>query len=289
MSKSGLSMFAAFCAVAGLALSAGGAGAQSLMEKAKKGDIIRVGFANEAPFSSANADGQLIGSDITLLKAVLEKMGVKEFDGVLTPFGSLIPGLKAKRFDIIAAGLYIRPDRCKQVAFAEPVFALGDAIVVPAGNPKKLSSLADFAKNKDLKLGYTTGAGALIEHAYASGMPKEQAIPLPDGPSLIAGVKAGRVDAFLYPTLSTQELLKAAKDPGVERADPFTQPVVNGKQALGIGSFAFRPEDKDFVEEFNKVLVPIVASPEYVKMIEPFGFSPPDVPKGLTTAELCKG
>jgi polar amino acid transport system substrate-binding protein len=289
MSKSRLSVFATFCALAGLALSAGAAGAQSLMEKAKKGEIIRVGFANEAPFSSANANGELIGSDITLLREVLGKMGVKEFDGVLTPFGSLIPGLKAKRFDIIAAGLYIRPDRCKQVAFAEPVFALGDAIVVPAGNPKKLSSLTDFAKNKDLKLGYTTGAGALIEHAYAVGMPKEQAIPLPDGPSLIAAVKAGRIDAFLYPTLSTQELLKAAKDPGVERAAPFEQPVVNGKPALGIGSFAFRPEDKDFVEAFNKVLVGIVASPDYVKMIEPFGFSAPDVPKGLSTAELCKG
>ena len=36
------------------------------------------------------------------------RIGVKEFDGVLTPFGSLIPGLKAERFDIIAAGLYIQ-------------------------------------------------------------------------------------------------------------------------------------------------------------------------------------
>ena len=35
-----------------------------------------------------------------------------------------------RRFDIIAAGLYIRPDRCKQVAFAEPIFAVGDAIGV---------------------------------------------------------------------------------------------------------------------------------------------------------------
>ena len=278
-------------AIAGLALSlmSGIAAAQSLMDKIKSGEIIRVGFANEAPFSSANANGELVGSDIVLLRATLEKMGVKEFDGVLTPFGSLIPGLKAKRFDIIAAGLYIRPDRCKQVAFAEPIFAVGDAIAVPAGNPKKLSSLADFAKTPALKLGYTTGAGALIEHAYASGMPKDQAVALPDGPALIAAVKAGRIDAFLYPSLSLQELLKAANDPAVERADPFTQPVVNGKPALGVGSFAVRTDDAEFLKAFNETMLSILNSPEYLKMIEPFGFSKADIPVGLTTAALCKG
>lgn len=278
-------------AIAGLALSlmSGVAAAQTLLERIKAGDILRVGFANEAPFSSANANGELVGSDIVLLRATLEKLGVKEFDGVLTPFGSLIPGLKAKRFDIIAAGLYIRPDRCKQVAFAEPIFAVGDAIVVPAGNPKKLGALADFAKNPALKLGYTTGAGALIEHAYVSGVAKEQTLALPDGPALIAAVKAGRIDAFLYPSLSTQELLKAANDPAVERAEPFTQPVVNGKPVLGVGSFAVRPDETEFLKAFNTAMLSVLNSPEYLKMIQPFGFSKADIPVGITTAELCKG
>lgn len=286
-----LKKFLGKAALAGFAvmLTSGLASAETMLERVKAGEILRIGFANEAPFSSANADGELVGSDIVLLKAVLGKMGIKEFDGVLTPFGSLIPGLKAKRFDIIAAGMYIRPDRCKQVAFAEPVFGLGDAIVVPAGNPKKLHSLAEFAKDKSLKLGYTTGAGALIDHAYASGMAKDQAVPLPDGPSLIAAVKAGRIDAFIYPTLSTQELLKAAKDTAVERAEPFTQPVVDGKPVLGVGSFALRSDETEFLKAFNEALVSIVQSPDYVKMVEPFGFSKADIPVGLTTAELCKG
>lgn len=264
------------------------AAADSLMDKIKAGEIIRVGFANEAPFSSANSSGELVGSDIALLRATLAKMGVKDFDGVLTPFGSLIPGLKAKRFDIIAAGLYIRPDRCKQVAFAEPIFAVGDTIVVPTGNPKKLNSLEAIAKDSALKLGYTTGAGALIEHAYAAGVPKEQTIALPDGPSLIAALKAGRIDAFLYPSLSAQELLKAANDPAIERADPFTQPIVNGKPALGIGSFAVRSDDTEFVKAFNEAMLPILQSPEYLTMIAPFGFSKADIPTGVTTAEACK-
>ena len=34
-------------------------------------------------------------------------MGINQVEGVLTEFGSLIPGLQARRFDIIAAGMYV--------------------------------------------------------------------------------------------------------------------------------------------------------------------------------------
>ena len=32
--------------------------------------------------------------------------------------GFVIPGLNAGRFDLIAAGLFITPERCEQVAFS---------------------------------------------------------------------------------------------------------------------------------------------------------------------------
>ena len=72
------------------------ASAQGLLDRARKGEPIRIGFTNEAPYSSATSDGKLIGSDIVVLTAVLERMGITQFDGVLTQFGSLIPGLKAE-------------------------------------------------------------------------------------------------------------------------------------------------------------------------------------------------
>ena len=63
-------------------------------------------------------------------------MGIAEVDGVLTEFGSLIPGLKAGRFDIIAAGMFVKPDRCAQILFSEPTYAIGQAFAVKAGNPE---------------------------------------------------------------------------------------------------------------------------------------------------------
>ena len=99
---------------AATAVIAGGtriAFAETTLERAKAQGFIRVGFANEAPFGYATPDGKLTGEAPEVAKAVLAKMGIPQVDGVLTEFGSLIPGLKAGRFDIIAAGMFINPKR----------------------------------------------------------------------------------------------------------------------------------------------------------------------------------
>src|SRR5687768_6895499 len=74
--------------------------AETTLERAKAQGFIRIGFANEAPFGFATPDGKLTGEAPEVAKAVLAKMGITQVDGVLTEFGSLIPGLKAGRFDL---------------------------------------------------------------------------------------------------------------------------------------------------------------------------------------------
>ena len=90
-------------AIAGI-VDATPASAETTLERARQAGYIRIGFANEAPFGYATPEGTLTGEAPEVAKAVLAKMGIPEVDGVLTEFGSLIPGLKAGRFDIIAAG-----------------------------------------------------------------------------------------------------------------------------------------------------------------------------------------
>ncbi|MBJ3776562.1 ectoine/hydroxyectoine ABC transporter substrate-binding protein EhuB [Acuticoccus mangrovi] len=284
-----MTVFKPLCAMAlATAIFTLPAAADELSDKAKSGAALAVGTANEAPFSSIGPDGALKGSDIVLLNAVLDAMGVSGTEGVLTEFGALIPGLKANRFDIIAAGLYISPDRCKQVAFAEPIFAIGNTFIVPAGNPKNLHSYADLEADPSLKAGHTMGS-RLRGEALEMGVPESQLVALPDGPALIAAVKSGRVDAALYPALSAQTLIDASKDTAIERADPFETPVINGKPRVSYGSFAFRPEDKEFLTTFNAELKKILASPEYLEMVRPFGLTAAELPGKVTTAELCGG
>src|SRR5690606_9449688 len=95
--------------------------AQSTLEAAKAAGTIRVGYANEAPYAYMDSgSNKVTGEAVEIARVVLKRMGVNEVEGVLTEFGSLIPGLQAKRFDIIAAGMYITPERCQQALFSNP-------------------------------------------------------------------------------------------------------------------------------------------------------------------------
>src|SRR5262247_4556589 len=136
----------------------GKAFAETTLEKAKSQGYIRVGFANEAPYGYATPDGKLTGEAPEVAKAVLAKIGIPQVDGVLTEFGSLIPGLKAGRFDIIAAGMFINPKRCAEIAFSEPSYGIGQAMLVKKGNPKNIKDYTTFASNGDLKLAVMAGA-----------------------------------------------------------------------------------------------------------------------------------
>jgi polar amino acid transport system substrate-binding protein len=272
---------------AGLALAAAlvasAASAETTLEKAKADGYVRVGFANEAPYGFATPDGKLTGEAPEVAKAVLAKMGITQVDGVLTEFGSLIPGLKAGRFDIIAAGMYVNPQRCAEIAFSEPSYGIGQAILVPAGNPKGITDYASFADNSDLKLAVMAGA---VEGGYASdaGVGLTQVVSLPDQASLVAAVQSGRADGAALSALSIADM--AAKAEGVESTQPFSE--VAGTSVKGHGAFGFRKEDQDFVDAFNAELKAFIGSPEHIALVEPFGFGADYLPE-KTTAELCAG
>lgn len=257
--------------------------AETTLERAKKDGYIRVGFANEAPFGYATPDGKLTGEAPEVAKAVLSKLGIKQVDGVLTEFGSLIPGLKAGRFDIIAAGMFINPKRCAEINFSEPSYGIGAAMLVPKGNPKKVKDFSTFKDNSDLKLAVMAGA---VEGGEAkdAGVSQAQLVVLPDQSSLVAAVQSGRADAAALTALSIADMAKKAD--GVESTKPFGE--VNGKSVKGHGAFGFRKEDTDLQEAFNAELKKFIGSPEHIALVEPFGFGKDYLPN-KTTAELCAG
>jgi polar amino acid transport system substrate-binding protein len=257
--------------------------AASALARAKEDGFIRVGFANEAPFGYATPEGKLTGEAPEVAKAVLNAMGIPQVDGVLTEFGSLIPGLKAKRFDIIAAGMFITPKRCAEIAFSEPSYGIGQAMLVKAGNPKQIADYGSIVANKDLKLAVMAGA---VEVGYAkdAGIPQAQLVVLPDQASLLAAVQAGRADAAALTALSIANMAK--KGEGVESTKPFGE--IAGKSIKGHGGFGFRKEDKELLQAFNAQLKKFIGSPEHIALVEPFGFGKDYLPN-KTTAQLCKG
>ncbi|GGA62969.1 ectoine/hydroxyectoine ABC transporter substrate-binding protein EhuB [Nitratireductor aestuarii] len=277
----GLKVLAAASAIT-LGLVAG-AHAQSTLEKAKNEGVIRIGFANEAPYGYATPSGELTGEAPAVAKEIFSRLGIESVEGVLTEFGSLIPGLRAGRFDVIAAGMFITPERCAQIQFSEPSYGIGQAFLVPEGNPNNLTDYSSVAENADMKLAVLAGG---VEPGYAeqAGVSQSQLMILPDQASLVNAVRSGRAQAAALTALSIKQMADA--NDGVESTEPFGE--VAGQSVVGHGGFGFRPDDTELYEAFNEELKKFVGTQEHIELVTEFGFGEGFMPT-KTTAELCAG
>ena len=154
---------AVLCAV----LSAAPAVAQDALARLRAAGTVRVGFPNQVPYAYADEAGKLTGADAEIARFVFARMGVRTVDGVLTEFAALIPGLRARRFDTVLA-MFVTPAHCAQVAFSEPIYAIGQGMVVKDGNPAGIAGYGDFAFRP---------AGAGLQAAFNAALAELKAAP----------------------------------------------------------------------------------------------------------------
>jgi polar amino acid transport system substrate-binding protein len=268
---------------ASLLLSNAAISSESTLERARREGLIRIGFANEAPWGYLKPDGTLTGEGPEVFRVLAERIGIKKVEGVLVEFGSLIPGLQAKRFDVIAAALFIRPKRCAQVAFANPTVAVGNGLLVRRGNPKGLHSFEDVAKNTDANISILSGSVDL-QYAKDAGVPLERVVQLPDGASQLEALRSGRVDAISQNGPSIQIYANRTGDE-FERALPFH----NTEKTIGYGAFAVRLDDTDLLEAVNQAQKEFIGTEAHLALVKPFGITREEIPApGKTAAVLCK-
>lgn len=260
---------------------------ETTLEKTQRQGYVTVGFANEKPYAYQTPDGELTGEAVEVARAVLKNLGIDEMRGELTEFGSLIPGLNAKRFDMVTAGMFITPDRAEDVAFANPEYSIGEAIAVKKENPLDLHSYEDIAAHDSAKVAVPGGA---IEYDYLLevGVPEDRLVIVPDMPSALSALQSDRADVITATGPSLQATLDTANDPDIERVMDFKQPIIDGESVKGYGATAFRKEDQDFVEAFNEELKTLQESGELLDIIEPFDFTKEELPGDVTIEDLVQ-
>lgn len=264
-----------------------GNGDESTLERARREGRIRIGFANEAPYGFADASGEVTGEAPTVAREVFSRLGIDEVDAVVVPFGSLIPGLQAGRFDVIAAGMFINPDRCDAITFSDPDYCVPQAFGVAAGNPMGLNSYEDVAANPDATLGVQTG-GVEAGYAEALGVSSDQIVFFDDIVSAGEGLSSGRVDAIAATSLAIRAEIERVGG-NVESTEAFDV-VIDGQNESGCGGYGFRNGDGDLHEAFNDILVQMKDGDEIKPLVLEFGFDDEvDAAKGRTAAELCEG
>ena len=278
---------AAGAALLVLAGAAAPAAAEGALERVREAGYLRVGFPNQVPYAYATVEGTLTGADAEVAREVARRMEAGDMQGVLTEFAGLIPGLKAGRMDV-ALAMFVNPTRCREVLFSEPIYGIGQALVVAEGNPKGIAGYDDLVSRDDVSFGIMAGA---VQGIYAEklGIDPARVMAFPDGPAAVAAVGAGRVDAFGISSLSARRMVEAAGEgAGVELLVGFADPVIDGKPARGYGAFAFRKEDEDLRDAFDAALATLIGTPEHLAIIAEFGFGEENLPD-TTTAALCAG
>jgi polar amino acid transport system substrate-binding protein len=266
--------------------SSGANGEGGLLASAQDGDTIRIAYADEAPYAYTGDDGQVTGQSADVHLYLLDKLGIKadQIEWKLTEWDSLITGLGTNH-DMVVAGMYITPERCEAVAFANPDYVMPDALMVPAGNPGGYTTFNDMADG-DGVVGVMNGTS---EQEIADQIFPEDRINVQANlDSLMLELKSGRCDAIALTSANLR--LAAEADPEVEVTDGFwlVDPET-GEEIIGAGAAVFKPTDTDFRDAVNEELEKLLAdTATWEGLVSPYAFTVEENhPDGLTAEDLC--
>lgn len=269
-----------------LALAGSLAFAQANLDEILESGSINIATANEIPYGWIDENGEARGIGPDVAEAVLENMGVTDIEWTVTEFGSLIPGLIANRFDLVAASQAVLPDRCEQVDFSILNSSYGEGLLVQAGNPQNIHGYQDFADNSNLKLGIVSGADQL-DFAQAYGLGQNQIVSIPSNTDALSAVATGRVDAYAATGLTVGRLALNSDD--VEAAQPFEDPVIDGEPVRSFGAFTLNAGSDEFREAFNEALAEFQGTGEWREILMSHGLTETDIEAVLNndTEALC--
>ncbi|MDA9967188.1 ectoine/hydroxyectoine ABC transporter substrate-binding protein EhuB [bacterium] len=272
--------------IAAVALGAGLTGLTGMpavaadLDQLKEQGFARIAIANEPPWTMVTTGGEVSGAAPDLARAVLNKMGIEDIVASVSEYGAMIPGVQARRFDMVAAGLFIKPERCEAVLFSQPDLCDAESFMIKAGNPLNLKSFADVASS-GAKIG-VVGGGTEEKLAIEAGVDRANIVVVPDPQSGAKLLQDGRIDVYALPVLSISDLLKKAEDPSLA----MFAPVEN--TPIFCAGVAFRKQDGALRDAYDVALAEIKASGEFAAIIEPYGYSA-DAAMQQTRENLCGG
>ena len=276
----------AVAAVGTLALGAASQAAD--LAAIQKSGTIRIAVANEIPYGYMDLNGEAKGVGPDVAAHIAKALGIKNVKWTTTSFGSLIPGLQADRYDMVAAEMAILPQRCQQVAFSEPNSSYGEGLLVAKGNPKNLHDYASFASSGN-KIAIMAG-GDQLEMLQALKVPADQIVTISSNADAISTVSTGRADGYAATSLTVGQLADKGKGK-VEAAADFKDPVVDGQPVRSWGGFTFAKDSTQLRDAVNQELAKFKKTDAWKKIMSQYGFSAEDASQSFerTTAQLCKG
>lgn len=199
------------------------------------------------PFESKQSDGQLVGFDIELGKLVCERMAAS-CSWVETSFEGLIPGLKARKFEVINSAMNITAKRRESVDFTQPVYIV--PIQMVARRDRHLAPTLASLKGKTVGvLQGATQEDYVRKHWAGKGV---KVVAYRDQSQIYLDLAAGRLDAGVQEAQNASDGF-LSKPYGKDF--DFAGPVLTDNATLGEGTgFGLRKDEKALTAELNKAI-----------------------------------
>lgn len=225
---------------------------KNLYEQVKdKGEVTIGTEGTYAPFTFHDKSDKLTGFDIEIAQEVFKRLKLKP-KFVETKWDGMIAGLDAKRYDMVANEVAVRPDRLEKYDMSEP-YIVSKAVLIVKNDNKDIKTLDDL---KGKKVGQSLDSNyrkIAEEHGAANTVVEgfNQAIDL---------LVSGRIDGTINDSLSFLDLKK-------QRPELPIKTVYEEKDATS-NAFLFRKGSKQLVDKVNGAIADMKADGTYLKISE---------------------
>ena len=207
------------------------------------------------PFTFKTPDGKPTGFDVDIAEAVCAEIK-RKCVYVEQVWDSMIPGLQAKKYDVIVSSMSITEERQKVVDFTDKYYKTPSRIVVKSDTP-----FTDVASLKGKKIGVLKGS---TQEKYAMGELRPagvSVVPYEAQDQVYLDIKSGRLDGTVADTVEvTGGFLSKPEGQGYG----FVGPVLNDVKYYGTGvGIALRKGETQLKDELTAAIKAIRSNGTY--------------------------
>lgn len=201
----------------------------------RRDGVLRVGVAVSEPAVHHDAEGNLVGFSVEIARQLADDLGV-ELQLVETSWSNIIPELVDGRFDLIASGLWMTPQRALVVNYTVPTAREGLYLVASRKTAAGKLQQSDFNR-AGMRL--AVYPGTVQERVARDRFPHATIVAVPEDSYDLEPVLGGRADAALVPSFAPHLYIENAPD---KLYLPFEEPVRSSHTAMAV-----RKGDADFL------------------------------------------
>lgn len=233
--------------------------ARSLDEIKETKKLIVVTSAANPPGGFLDpSTNSLKGVMVDLAEAIGTHLGVSvEFMNV--PFSGLIASLRSGRADLISAPLFMTEERAKAVAFTEPIYGWGEGIIISEKAKDRYESLSHLKGKRVATLVDS------VQYRMINELPSVEIKTYPDYTTLLADVRAGRVDLGVVDPPSIIYQIQSKSISGTKLDETYKP-----EKTWWVG-VAVQLDNKPLLDAVNGVIATMKENGELTKILKQWG------------------